>query len=404
MSKAYAVIGANYGDEGKGMMTDYLASKDPDRTLVVRFNGGAQAGHTVVCPDGRRHVFSHFGSASFLGCPSFLSRYFIVNPMIFSKELDELQAKGVKPELIIDPAALISTPLDIFINQIIESKRGKQRHGSCGLGINETVKRCLRQSSFKTRLADFLHAPKAKEILRELCRSWLPLRLAELGIGMEEAAVKSFLEKSEQITDRYLIDLARLIDTAAIASRVAASRTLIFEGAQGLLLDEARIDQYPHLTRSRTGLNNILALLPELSNCNTIELRYMSRTYLTRHGAGPLKGEADFSFPDATNIPNQFQGKLRFAELDIDELKYSIELDLKQARGKNLNIDASLALSCADHLEPNRSWRLPLPVSSISYGASRDDLEALNKTGQKRAIKNSSLSLDKALLTAANVK
>lgn len=58
--EAAVVIGANYGDEGKGLITDYLAALDHSNTLVVRFNGGAQAGHTVQTPSGLRHVFSHF--------------------------------------------------------------------------------------------------------------------------------------------------------------------------------------------------------------------------------------------------------------------------------------------------------------------------------------------------------
>ena len=59
-----AIIGANYGDEGKGLATDYLTGPD---SLVVRFNGGAQAGHTVCTPSGQRHVFSHIGAGSFRG-------------------------------------------------------------------------------------------------------------------------------------------------------------------------------------------------------------------------------------------------------------------------------------------------------------------------------------------------
>ena len=64
MKHAKTVIGANYGDEGKGLTTDYFAAEHGSDALVVRFNGGAQAGHTVTTPDGGRHVFSHFGSGS----------------------------------------------------------------------------------------------------------------------------------------------------------------------------------------------------------------------------------------------------------------------------------------------------------------------------------------------------
>ena len=66
MKNIKVVIGANFGDEGKGLMTDYFASKS-NKSLVVRFNGGGQAGHTVTTKDGRRHVFHHFGSGIFAG-------------------------------------------------------------------------------------------------------------------------------------------------------------------------------------------------------------------------------------------------------------------------------------------------------------------------------------------------
>src|ERR1017187_3423727 len=126
--RAYAVIGANYGDEGKGLLTDYLVNREnapgcgSDDTLVVRFNGGSQAGHTVVTPDGRRHVFSHFGSGSFSsgdmkGAATLLSRFFIVNPMIFKRERCELELKGpVNLEINIDMRAPVTTPFEMLIN------------------------------------------------------------------------------------------------------------------------------------------------------------------------------------------------------------------------------------------------------------------------------------------------
>ena len=82
---ATVVIGANFGDEGKGLAVDSLVARDSD-AAVIRFNGGAQAGHTVVAEDGRRHVFSHFGAGAFLGAATFLSRFFVVQPSIFAKK------------------------------------------------------------------------------------------------------------------------------------------------------------------------------------------------------------------------------------------------------------------------------------------------------------------------------
>jgi adenylosuccinate synthase len=109
MRRAKVVIGGQYGDEGKGLAVDWLVAQDPD-SLVIRFNGGAQAGHTVVAPDGRRHVFSHFGSGTFAGAPTFLSRFFVANPTIFLGEAKRLAAIGCQPQVVIDPACPVTTP------------------------------------------------------------------------------------------------------------------------------------------------------------------------------------------------------------------------------------------------------------------------------------------------------
>ena len=93
-STAKAVIGANYGDEGKGLMTDYHAAPAGTAGIVVRFNGGAQAGHTVTTPEGARHVFSHFGSGSLVGAATFLSRHVVCHPTLFFKEAAALEAAG----------------------------------------------------------------------------------------------------------------------------------------------------------------------------------------------------------------------------------------------------------------------------------------------------------------------
>ena len=90
---AYAVIGANFGDEGKGLATDALAADLMSRGLdpvVVRSNGGAQAGHTVET-QGRRHVFHHVGSGAFPGARTHLSRFFVAHPALLQRELQELR-------------------------------------------------------------------------------------------------------------------------------------------------------------------------------------------------------------------------------------------------------------------------------------------------------------------------
>src|SRR5258706_15093825 len=127
--RAIAVIGSCSGECRKGSAVDKLASTNPN-SLVVRHSGGSQAGHTVTLPDGRRHVFSHFGSGALAGAPSHLSEYFVINPRIFVAEHAELVALKGNVNLTVDPKALVTTPLDVAINRALEIKRGVGRNGS----------------------------------------------------------------------------------------------------------------------------------------------------------------------------------------------------------------------------------------------------------------------------------
>ena len=93
-----AVIGGGYGDEGKGLVTGFWA-QNLRNPLVIRFNGGAQAGHSRELKDGRRHIFSHFGSGTFEGAPTFLSKYFVINPIQFRREHEAFVKEfGIVPE------------------------------------------------------------------------------------------------------------------------------------------------------------------------------------------------------------------------------------------------------------------------------------------------------------------
>ncbi|MFN8554468.1 MAG: adenylosuccinate synthetase [Candidatus Obscuribacterales bacterium] len=374
MKTGKVIIGANYGDEGKGLFTDYFASQAPEDSLVIRFNGGAQAGHTVVSPDGRRHVFSHFGSGTLLGVPTFLSKFFIVNPLIFVKEYAELaQVSETPPEITIDPNAFLTTPFDMFINQTIEKQRAGKRHGSCGLGINETVTRSLRSPQYRLKSCDVLNSTGLRRRLHELKDSWFKDRLIELKLDPMEEGIQKFVNNTDRIIEEYIKDTQTLIDLATISDRIPPVRQVLFEGAQGLMLDEDRIDQFPHVTRSKTGLTNVLHLAPQFG-IEKLSVTYVSRTYLTRHGAGPLEGESDWTLPDSTNIPNQFQGTLRFAPLSLPALEQNIEYDLHRAKNTGLDISADLAMTCADQVPVPDTRRMFLTLKHVSFGRTRSSV------------------------------
>ncbi|HEY9677840.1 MAG TPA: adenylosuccinate synthetase [Drouetiella sp.] len=370
MKTGKVVIGANYGDEGKGLLTDYFASQDPENSVVVRFNGGAQAGHTVVVSDGRRHVFSHFSSGSFVGCPTYLSKFFVVNPIIFTKELESLRALNVTPSSFVSADAILTTPYDMFINQQVELKRGANNHGSCGLGINETVTRSFSDLSNLVQVKDILDKNKLYEKLIHLSKGWFPQRLQQLGHVELTPELANFIDKQDQILKSFIRDADNLADRSLVTNDYFNFKRVIFEGAQGLMLDEDRLDQFPHVTRSKTGLMNVLHLASKFG-VERLDVTYVTRTYLTRHGAGPLEGECDWKFPDATNIPNQFQGTLRFAPLNKEILQRNIAIDLSRAKFASIDVRPNIAITCTDQMPTPNLRDSFVPVKYFSEGPTR---------------------------------
>jgi adenylosuccinate synthase len=301
---ARIVIGANFGDEGKGLMTDYLCASGAG--VVVRFNSGAQAGHTVVTPTGERHVFRHFGSGTFCEVPTFLSQFVICNPILFFEELEQLEKLGFTPQVFAHPDCLVTTYADMLINQTLENERGDKRHGSCGIGFHETI--CRSEiKELKITMADLWNGGARLELqLAEICDKYAQFRCKKT--FSEHRLHEAFLA----CCDRF----AQYVNPAGIGQ----CKDPVFEGAQGLLLDQNNKEFFPHLTHSNTGMKNVEELCAQ-AGITEKEIYYISRTYLTRHGAGPLPGhDENLAYKDSTNRPNKFQGTLRFAPLDYPAL------------------------------------------------------------------------------------
>ena len=360
MMKHAIVIGANYGDEGKGLMTRYLAAK-LKAERVVRFNGGVQAGHTIV-HNGMRFINSAFGSGTQLGIQTEFASTAILHPGVARKEQDFLRANGIQTHRIVfDPQCLITTPIDQMINQLVETKRGNNRHGSCGMGINETIKR-----------AEFFanHEPLSfgtNEFYDRISREWLPQRLKFYDFSQDEInEVKKIIDGPAR--NLWMQNIVEAFGPGGVYLMDLQPRTsspLVYEGAQGLALDRD-MGSFPHVTNSNTGIKNALLHLsnkPHSGERERVEIVYCSRAYLTRHGNGPLPHE---NLPenimgtrpwDPTNEPNRWQGTIRFAPLDLFDLVQRIEQDLNRNASVMGELSAKyqfapvLALTCLDQAE-----------------------------------------------------
>jgi adenylosuccinate synthase len=304
------VVGSNWGDEGKGLMTDYFSQKP--NSIVVCSNGGAQRGHTVTTPDGIRHVFHHFGSGTFNHASTYLSEDFIVNPIIFKQEYDELMKLGYIPNVYINQNCMLTTPFDMMANQIIEENRGKNKHGSCGLGIFETIKR------YKAGITDVDNHIR-EYYLEQFERENIILTDEWSRIFLNNGIFEHFLDDWDFMNNHSLV----------ISDNYFLNQfdNIVFEAAQGLLLDQNNTEYFPHLTPSNTGIKNPKRIIEnvEWNEEINIETCYVSRTYLTRHGAGKFPSECNKRFIneymfDKTNVPNPFQDTLRYGTLDLGEL------------------------------------------------------------------------------------
>jgi adenylosuccinate synthase len=343
---ARVVIGSSFGDEGKGLVTDYLCASGAG--MVVRFNGGAQAGHTVVTPEGERHVFRHIGSGTFCGVPTFLSQFFVCNPILFFEERKQLIELGFHPVVYAHPDCLITTLTDMLINQAKENKRGTKRHGSCGIGFHETIVRS-KVPELKITMGDLWNGARRLEgQLVEISGKYAKFRTGQT--FDDTFAIEEFIACCKHFAE-YVNPLG-----------IGQCKDIVFEGAQGLLLDQGNKEFFPHVTHSNTGMKNVETLCDRAGIAKK-EIYYVSRTYLTRHGAGPLPSEdSAMSFDDETNYPTQFQGQLRFAPLDA-----KLRDRCKQDAGSN---PYKLVFTHCDQLAPSCSADL------YSDGATRNNVTA----------------------------
>lgn len=344
MINMQVVIGSNWGDEGKGQVTDYLAHKaisSKKSCLVVLCNGGAQRGHTVTTPDGLRHVFHHFGSGTFAGADTYLDSRYILNPMTFRKEWNELKALGFTPKVYVSPFCKWSTPYDMFINQILEESRGDKRHGSCGMGIWETEVRYSEYRFMEHRFREIRTV--SRDILRDFLKgirdNYLISRLRSEGVSGVPIEWVGIVY-SDNVIENYLDDLefmlghVRLIGSKNSSGFIRNYKNVIFEMGQGLMLSDINSDNVDNSTPSLPGLYLPLLIAGEAGqDKKNVEVYYVTRSYLTRHGAGTLpgecsKGDINVSMTDKTNVPNPFQGSIRYARLTSEQMGLLIDRTL----------------------------------------------------------------------------
>jgi len=288
-SKITAVVGAQWGDEGKGKITDFFAC---DSNYVVRFHGGNNAGHTVIV-NGNTFKLHLIPSGIIYGEPmSIIGNGVVVDPKALLDEIAYVKEKGIDPKLMVSDRAHVIMPYHIALDSALSGHQGGLAAGSTNRGIAPVYADKMFRNGI--RMIDLLEPLVFQEKL-------------EKGYAFAKGLIVKSLERSLDITINEIFDtyvaygkaLAPYICDTSIElySAHKAGKSILFEGAQGISLD---VDHgiYPYTTSSNTAAGHI-------STGTGVSFRDIDRiigvvkAYLSRVGESPLPSEIHGDEADA---------------------------------------------------------------------------------------------------------
>ena len=314
----YVVVGLQYGDEGKGKITDVLSAKSD---YVVRFQGGDNAGHTVYA--GEEKFVLHLLPSGVLQCKGkcIIANGVVVNPKAFLKEIGQIEEKGMKTDhVFISRRAHVIMPYHILLDTYREEEAGGTHIGTTKKGIGPCYEDKIARIGI--RMVDLLNP----EVLEEKIRKNLKIKNSLFEKYFEKPTLefdeiyKEFLELGEKLKDR-------IVDTEVeLNQAIHDGKNILFEGAQAAMLD-IDFGTYPYVTSSSPTTGGVCtgAGVPPTSLQNLIGV---AKAYTTRVGEGPFPTELDnelgekirqigFEFGATTGRPR------RTGWLDLVSLKHA---------------------------------------------------------------------------------
>ncbi len=314
----YVVVGLQYGDEGKGKITDVLSAKSD---YVVRFQGGDNAGHTVYA--GEEKFVLHLLPSGVLQCKGkcIIANGVVVNPKAFLKEIGQIEEKGMRTDhVFISRRAHVIMPYHILLDTYREEEAGGTHIGTTKKGIGPCYEDKIARIGI--RMVDLLNP----EVLEEKIRKNLKIKNSLFEKYFEKPTLefdeiyKEFLELGEKLKDR-------IVDTEVeLNQAIHDGKNILFEGAQAAMLD-IDFGTYPYVTSSSPTTGGVCtgAGVPPTSLQNLIGV---AKAYTTRVGEGPFPTELDnelgekirqigFEFGATTGRPR------RTGWLDLVSLKHA---------------------------------------------------------------------------------
>ena len=288
-SKITAIVGAQWGDEGKGKITDFFAGESD---YVVRFHGGNNAGHTVIV-EGNTFKLHLIPSGIIYGGPmSIIGNGVVVDPRVLLDEIEYIEGKGIDPKLMVSDRAHVIMPYHIELDGALSNHQGDLAAGSTRRGIAPVYADKMFRNGI--RIIDLL---EPDVLMEKLTKGYTFAK------GIIEKALSKKIESSiEEIFDSYCSYGERLIpyitDTSVeLYNAYKNNKSILFEGAQGISLD---VDHgiYPYTTSSNTAAGHI-------STGTGVSFRDIGRiigvvkAYLSRVGESPLPSEMHGSEAEA---------------------------------------------------------------------------------------------------------
>lgn len=279
------ILGAQWGDEGKGKITDYLAET---AEVVVRFQGGNNAGHTVEVGD-KKYKLHLIPSGIINGKKlNIIGNGVVLDPLAFFSELEYLKTKGLsinEENLIVSDRANVIMPYHKVLDQLKEKARGKNDIGTTGKGIGPAYTDKVERSGI--RVCDLLHPESLKEKITQNLQEKNQYIVKILGgEAMDpELVYEEYLALGERLRP-YVRDTS-----VVLYNEIRKNRKILFEGAQGMLLD---IDYgtYPFVTSSNTTAGGVAS--GSGIGPNSIEKAIgVTKAYTTRVGKGPFPTELE---------------------------------------------------------------------------------------------------------------
>ena len=374
-SKITAIVGAQWGDEGKGKITDFFAGESD---YVVRFHGGNNAGHTVIV-EGNTFKLHLIPSGIIYGGPmSIIGNGVVVDPRVLLDEIEYIEGKGIDPKLMVSDRAHVIMPYHIELDGALSNHQGDLAAGSTRRGIAPVYADKMFRNGI--RIIDLL---EPDVLMEKLTKGY------SFAKGIIEKALSKKIESSvEEIFDSYCGYGERLkpyiTDTSVeLYNAYKNNKSILFEGAQGISLD---VDHgiYPYTTSSNTAAGHI-------STGTGVSFRDIGRiigvvkAYLSRVGESPLPSEMHGNEAEALREKGGEYGTTtgrprRVGWLDLVQVRQAVRVNgLTEIALTKLDVLSGLrSIKVCVSYDVNGENILEMPASLSQYRLAKPVYESLS--------------------------